>query len=271
MSDFTITSGNTTQINDTLMDATGVPVDLTGATVAFAWQGYGGGGSGAAVVLDAAAGTVRYTMTPAQSAVAGSYQAQWAVTVSGATVSYPTDPMEMEILPAVGVVVPSSYSRMTDFVEPVRAILGDFRQPFKYEDSAVLAVLRTVLRCGLVTGYSTTPDMMGVNPVVTDARSLAVLVHKAAKMFVMPNAAAYSYRTRALSESFGNQRDFVFQLEAALYDLEQGDMFHSFQSWHSWVNGVAGVNVWGMMTRMNVNSPVASVTIGSGGFTVNTT
>ena len=45
----------------------------------------------------------------------------------------------------------------------------------------------------------------------------------------------------------------------------------SFQSYYSWVNSLAGINVWGLLTEMRVNSPVATATIGPGGLQMNTT
>ena len=37
------------------------------------------------------------------------------------------------------------------------------------------------------------------------------------------------------------------------------------------VNSIAGINVWALMSEMRVNSPVATVTIGTGGMVINTT
>jgi hypothetical protein len=48
-------------------------------------------------------------------------------------------------------------------------------------------------------------------------------------------------------------------------------MMTSFQSYYAWVNALAGINVWGLMSEMKVEAPVATVTIGTGGIQINTT
>ena len=69
-------------------------------------------------------------------------------------------------------------------------------------------------------------------------------------MFVLPNAADYSYKTRAVAERFGEQRHFVFELENQLNHFEGNDTMHTFQSFYGWVNALAGLNIFSVMSDM---------------------
>ena len=55
------------------------------------------------------------------------------------------------------------------------------------------------------------------------------------------------------------------------YYTENPHQLASFQSYYSWVNSLAGINVWGLMTQMKVQGPVAEAIIGTGGIQINTT
>jgi len=61
------------------------------------------------------------------------------------------------------------------------------------------------------------------------------------------------------------------ELENLVYYTENPQQLASFQSYYSWVNSLAGINVWGLMTQMKVQGPVAEAIIGTGGIQINTT
>jgi hypothetical protein len=95
-------------------------------------------------------------------------------------------------------------------------------------------------------------------------------MYKAALTFKAPETAQYSYRTRAIEEKFGREDFFIRELQNAIYELDNGRMFDSFQSFYGWVNALRGLDIWGLMTDMNVNAPVMAVSIGPAGITVQT-
>lgn len=285
--DFRISKGNVLSVSDQLEDDNG-PVNLTGCTVVFNFQlvpaEEGVSFSGTATITDAVNGKVSCSFTSDQTVTPGLYQAQWQVTdASGNVRSFPTGSLQnddqngryilFEIVDTVPLDPESGVTLVSDSYEGVRAILGDHDPQFrKYEDQAIASVVRTVLRCGNLPGYTLTPNRLGITPTILQPRDFGILLHRAAKMLLLPDAAEYSYRTRALSERFGEQKFFVQELENALYDLENcGGVFHTFQTFYGWVNALTGMNIWSMMTDMTTRAPVANVIIGRAGIQVNTT
>ena len=88
------------QIEAVLSSAAGTPIDLNGASVRFHMRR-----AGAAVVIDAAAtivtaaaGLVRYSWTAGDTDTAGSYQAEFEVTYSDATVETFPNTANLEIV-----------------------------------------------------------------------------------------------------------------------------------------------------------------------------
>lgn len=162
---------------------------------------------------------------------------------------------------------------ISDFRIPVRAVLGDFDATIrKYQDSAIDAVIAMIVNSGQLPGYTTGAANTVINPDVTGI-AYGRLIYKAATAFVAPNAGAYSYRTRALAESFGEQRIFIQHLADALHDIENGGAVMlscqlDFQSWFLSISG--GFNPWAAMADMEVNAPVATVSIGESGVSVST-
>lgn len=286
--DFRISKGDLTQVSDTLSNDS-APMDLTGCTVTFNFQLVTPDGSGVsyskpATVTDAVNGKVAYTFAIGETTLPGLFQAQWAVTnAGGATTTFPTGSLDnddangryilYEIVDTVPVSPEAGIMLISETYEGIRAILGDHNPQFrKYEDKSIAAVVRTCLRCGRVPRYTVTPNGMGISPAITVPWDFGILIHHAAKMFVLPDAADYSYKTRALSERFGEQKVFIQELTNAIYDIENGPgVFHTFQSFYGWVNALTGINIWSVMTDMATRAPVATVVIGRAGINVNTT
>lgn len=157
---------------------------------------------------------------------------------------------------------------IASFREPVRAFLGDFNATVrKYQDSAIDSVVKTLVLCGHVPGFSI--DGANIVPAVVAPRDYAAVVYKTCLRFVAPTAAAYSYATRAIRESFGNQRDFLMELHLALHEAEGGSaMFSSYQSLAGWMNAITGADLWAHLSAMQTNAPVATVTVGRDGVQV---
>ena len=257
MNTFKIAAGNLPTLTDTLTDDSG-PVDLTGATVVFAFQGPGVSYSQPATITGATAGTVQYTFLAGQTAVTGLYEGQWQVTEAGGNVrAFPSCPFEFEITPMLPVPPVTQCSKLSDLFDDVRALTGDFDRQL-YEDSAIANVMRMKLRLGVVRQdcrrWTVGPDGQTISPAIldTDTHAYGVLIYHTALTLVAPNIAAYSYRTRAASERFGEARDFLAEMKNALYELENGDgVWATVTGLRSTLFAVNGIWAWSYLQAQN--------------------
>jgi len=262
-------------------------VNLTGLAVSFAFEqvnptaadssGYviGLGGSQTqtrpATIVDAPSGQAAYTLTSTDTLAPGRYRAQFSFVDSARAQHY---------FPATGWIwfevqefaAPTLFSALSDMCEPVRAIMGDFRHPYKFEDGAIMGVVRTVVRCGhLGAMYGISADAMSITPPLTRASDFALAVYWSARTLLRPQIRGEMWASRGLKVRRNDQRDFLMELEHLIYYGENPAQLASFQSYYSWVNSLAGINVWGLMTQMKVQGPVAEAIIGTGGIQINTT
>lgn len=280
MPDFVIAQGNLPTLTDTLYGNINIgscpqALDLTNCAVQFVFQDLAGSMAtctGNAQTLNASAGQVAYTFTAGQTDTTGSYQAQWKITFSnGQILSLPNRFIRFDIVNAVPVAANPTVTPIWMTVDPVRAVLGDFPKlgKYRYEDNTVTRMVRALVQMGELNGYCLTPDMSAIAPVITNPKAFGTLIYKTAKRLLLPNAAPYSYRTRAMSESFGAQTAFLADLENALYDLQNPTMFSSYQTFYAWLGGVVGLDVWTMMTKMKVDAPIAEAQINISGLYIN--
>jgi hypothetical protein len=258
--------------------------DLTGLTVNFLFEQVNPvttDGSGfeiaptntqmrAATIVDAPSGQAAYTLSPTDTVNAGQYRAQFSyVDGAGALHYFPASGyIQFEVLEFAA---PVAFSAIADFCEPVRAIMGDFRTPYRYEDASLASVVRTVVRCGHAPMYAISADALSIVPMVTRPQDFATIVYWSARTLLGPKIRGESWGSRALKVRRNDQRDFYRDLENIIYYTENPAQLASFQSYYSWVNSLAGINVWGLMTEMKVQGPVATAIIGTGGIQINTT
>lgn len=234
----------------------GGPLNLTGATVQFLAQGPGVQIQDPATVTDAVNGKVQYRFQPGQTAVAGDYCGQWQVTdAAGNVLTWPPKPFLFQIVPGALAALPASFTKLSDLVDDVRAVTGDFKKVV-YDDDAILRIMRVQLRLGRIkeavgpcqyTRWMLGPDNQTITPAITpqDIKAYSLLVYHSAKALIEPDIAAYSYRTRAMSERFGERRDFLFDLENTLYDLESGEgIWSDVTGLRSWLFTINGIWVW---------------------------
>lgn len=222
-----------------------------------------------AVILNGPGGEAYYTLTSAETSEPGRYRGLFFYEADGVQRAFPANGyIEWDV---VAYTAPAALTWISDFYDPIRAVMGDFRAPLKYEDASLASVVRTVVRCGHVPGYTVSADGRRLAPAMTEATPLALVTYWSARTLLRPNVREEAWGSRALKVRRGNQRDFLQELEVLLYHTENPTGLVSFQSYYAWVNALAGVNVWGLMTEMKVNAPVATAIIGTGGIQMNTT
>jgi hypothetical protein len=155
---------------------------------------------------------------------------------------------------------------ITELYPYIRATLGDFHTTIKrYDDSAILSVVRREVRMGKLPGYELTPDVLSITPALATVRDWALIILRSSLTLLLPNVASYAYDTRELKERFGEQLPFLVSLQEALFDEENTEGFGVQQSLVDWINGMTGLNVYGQLSALLVNAPIATVSVGPNG------
>ncbi len=277
-----MTRGNLLPALPAILEDINGPFNLSGATVVFHFEQVSTDPnrlafSGPANIISAVAGTVEYPWIAGDTDGLGDYQAKFraTITATGDTIDFPNDSFILfrivDAVPAIDPTVPAASTPLRAFYEPVRAFLGDFDDTLRrYDDRAIDAVVRSLVQCGQFSGYTVTADFQKVAPAVSDPRLFGLLVYKACETFAAPESQSYSYRTRALSESFGDNKMLIWRLEQLRSELENGEngMCSSWQSFLPWAKSITGINLWAQLSEVNVRAPVATITIGRDGVQV---
>jgi hypothetical protein len=116
--------------------------------------------------------------------------------------------------------------------------------------------------------YTLTADNLSITPGLDNPNTWMLMVYKAASVFAYAGGDAYSYRTRAMSESFGASNHLLMSLETALHELQNGTMFSSWQSLSGWAAGLTGLEFWSHMTQLTFTAPIQTVTVSASGMSV---
>lgn len=145
---------------------------------------------------------------------------------------------------------------ISDFYEAIRFILDDNDDDIKtFTDDALLRGVRTVLKMGKIKGYTLGNDNISISPDLTNPNAFALVCYHVCKMSVDARPDRYSYRRRAVSESFGSWRNFLMSLENEIFHLENGVMFDGWQNFYSWMEGVSGVPLQQLYADLKINIP----------------
>ena len=168
------------------------------------------------------------------------------------------------------------------FFGPVRLMLDDWDPSVRrYPDSVLLSGVQAIVQLGRLNrsilapnvGFTITPDGQSITPdVVTAAPASADLfalgcLHTA-KLFLDPQRDRYSFRTRSVAESLGNQYRYLSTLEAEIHKLENGEMFAGYQNYWSWLTGTSGLPLGEILAQFDVQSPLWKATFTRDGMRV---
>jgi hypothetical protein len=156
---------------------------------------------------------------------------------------------------------------ISEFRDPVRCFLQDNDDTIlMYEDGVVDRGVRTLIRCGLVAGFSL-DAANNITPTVTEGRDFLLIAARTALNFAVGNPDRQGVRMRAFSENVGNFKELVEHLRDLIYKTESGDMAMGWQSFASFVEGYSGVRKpWAWLARFELNGPFLTVSLGQGGF-----
>lgn len=170
-----------------------------------------------------------------------------------------------------------------DFRGTLRILLDDwdnsvpYRFPNMILDCAVKSMVQLgKLNCSIFSGpgiYTITPDGLSIAPDWSgrpDGFNLFALgSYETALMFLRSRPDRYSFKTRQLSETFGNVFRYIEKLEADVHMLVNGDaLFTGYQSYYSWLSGVSGLPVGEILAQFDVQSPLWKATFTRDGMRV---
>ncbi len=160
-------------------------------------------------------------------------------------------------------------TNISDFYETMRYLLGDRDSTVRqYPDAVLAAAVRSCIRLQKIPGYGVAPSQTEITPAVSDPNVWALVAYHTVKGFVDSNPDRYSYKTRAIGETFGSWRQFLDELRSNIYTLENGAMFSSWQNYYTWFSGVSGLPLEHVMANLTVRAPWLSVGLSTDGVTV---
>jgi hypothetical protein len=73
---------------------------------------------------------------------------------------------------------------------------------------------------------------------------------------------------RGWEERIGNLNRFLSTLEAEIHALENGTLFVGYQSYYSWLHGVAGLPLGEVLAQFDVRAPLWKATFTRDGMRV---
>lgn len=151
---------------------------------------------------------------------------------------------------------------------PLRLMLGDHDPNARlYKDSILLDAVKTMLVLQKVKGFELTPDGQGITP-EPNANQLALMIYHTVRLFVMGKPDRYSWRTRALSVSYGSAQRWLAALEEDIDQLENGDRFATYQSMYAWFQGMSGLPL-DVLVQFQAEAPLWRASLGLDGLRVN--
>lgn len=157
---------------------------------------------------------------------------------------------------------------ISDYLETLRVLLGDHDATVRqYPDEVLAAAVRTCIRLNRLPGYTLASDLE-ITPALTDPNDWALVAYHTVKLFVANNPDRYSYKTRAMSETFGSWRVFLDELDRNIYKLKNGKMFSSWQTYYTWLNGAVGLPLDYVLTNLTVRAPYLRVGLAADGLNV---
>jgi hypothetical protein len=148
-------------------------------------------------------------------------------------------------------------------------LLGDLdASVYQFSNSNLDVGVKTMVRMGKLSGFTLSQDSLSVTPSVDNPNDYALLLYETVRSFVAGNPDSYSFKTRAVGERFGSCSTFLAELEQNIHELRNGTMFDGWQGFIGWVRGMGGLDPMALMTRLTVDAPIQTVSVGVDGMRV---
>jgi len=158
---------------------------------------------------------------------------------------------------------------LSEFREGIHFLLGDDIDDPDHSDEACDRAVKQVLMMGLVPGFSVSGTT--VSPDVAAPNDYMLVCAQAAYAFVRTEPDYVSQRTRPYAETTRASINLQNDLQDIIHKLQNGSMFFAgWQSLYTWLVGNSGVSprqIGMMLTRLNVDVPIGTVTVAAGGIT----
>ena len=174
---------------------------------------------------------------------------------------------------------------VTNFLPSLRILMDawDASVTYRYPDTVLTGAVQAMVRLGKMnnsiysanTGYTLSPDGGGIDPdwsglpAPLQANLFALGTYQTCLIFLRSKPEKYSFRTRQLAESTGSLHRYVETMEADVHRLENGEsLFTGYQSYYSWLTGIAGLPLGEVLAQFDVESPLWKATFTRDGFRV---
>lgn len=149
---------------------------------------------------------------------------------------------------------------LSELRRPLRILIGDTDDGVHapvYRDAALDDAVWTALTMGRVAGYQLaaedatqiTPDIL---PPAGDPNAFSLLLLLAARILVLPSAAAMSLRTRAATYRRGALSELLRDWERQIGALTAGSLYQSWTMWESSVCGISGASALASLIEQSV-------------------
>jgi hypothetical protein len=158
---------------------------------------------------------------------------------------------------------------ISEFYDPVRFILGDHDPACPdVEDAAIARGIKFIVRSGEVPSYAVAGD--SITPDVAAARDYRLITLLTARAFRASEPDSKAMRVRQHAWSKGGYKTFLTMLDLAIAETRNGgstgSKFCGWSNFLSWLEAQSGVhNIWMQLTRLKLETPLAQVTVSTGG------
>lgn len=212
-------------------------------------------------------GATAYSPSIAQVRISGGsdgdlYSMTYTVTTSGGNILVGIGRLQVVDDPAVV----AEATAIPEFFEGIRFWMGDTADIPTVSDSRLAGGVRSLVRSGLVKGYTLNAALTAVTPAV-DADGYFLVTAKTALAQVSARPDSQSFATRGFKSSVsGAARQLGLDLAHQIYRCENGSGFVGWSNFATFLEGFSGVRrSWLHFVDLQLQAPFQTVNVSNGG------